>query len=191
MVKENGGLNSIFQEFKKKILKGRKSFVLEDLEEFIIKKLGGISAYQSTGGYQALFEFIKETEAKGRLRGIKSSSYNGRSPALKVRWRIISPTVRGWDEELIFRLSRNLDLNYYLKRPALQTRKLAETLSRMAEFIATKEQREWASREERSLELFADEKFLASSQGKKLLSNLKLTLADLKAERYSQMFVFW
>lgn len=191
MVKEDGELDSIFQQFKEDRLKGRKSFALEDFEEFIIESLGGISFYHSVGGYQVLFEFIKGEEAKGRLCEIKSSPYNGRRPALRDRWRIISPIITGWDDQLIFRLSRYLDLNYYLKRPALQTGEMAERLFRVAEFMAEKDQREWASREERSLELFADEKYLASSAGKKLLNNIKLTLADLKAEKYSQMFVYW
>lgn len=39
-------------------------------------------------------------------------------------------------------------------------------LFKIAKFLKNKQEREWASREERSLELFGDEKFLNQSQGK-------------------------
>ncbi|MEJ6950827.1 hypothetical protein [Natronospora cellulosivora (SeqCode)] len=184
-------LVKFYEEFKKKTLKERKRFQLADLEGFLIKKTGGASEYQSVGGYQALYQVITEKEKKGELIAIKSSPYNGRQPALKSRWQFLTLAPEGWDDHLIFRLSRQLDLSYYLKRPELQTEKLASELINVAEFMTNKGNREWASREERSLELFADEKFLSSTAGRKLLSRLKLSLADLKAEKYSQMFVYW
>ncbi|MTI59329.1 MAG: cytosolic protein [Firmicutes bacterium] len=185
-------LDKLFEQYLNSKLKERKRFELEELEMFLIKKIDGMSAYQSAGGYQALYQLLREKEEKGEIKAIKSSPYNGRQPLLKSRWQlVVKNTVQSWEDQLIFQLSRQLDLRYYLKKPWLQTEELAEKLLRLAEFLSKKNSREWSSREERSLELFADEKFLSTAEGKKLLSSLNLNLAVLKAEKYSQMFVYW
>ncbi|QTL97560.1 cytosolic protein [Iocasia frigidifontis] len=192
MVNGSAELNKLFEQYLNCKLKGRKRFELEELETFLIKKTGGMSTYQSAGGYQALYQLLKEKEEKGRIKAIKSSTYNSRQPVLKSRWQlVVKNAVQVWQDQLIFQLSRQLDLRYYLKRPWLQTKELAERLLRLAEFLCKKNDREWASREERSLELFADEKFLSTAEGRKFLSSLSLNLAALKAEKYSQMFVYW
>jgi hypothetical protein len=97
----------------------------------------------------------------------------------------------GWTDKEILKLSRQLDLSYYLKRSDQQTEELKQKLFKLTNFLAGKNEREWVSREERSLELFADEKFLSQAAGKKLLSNLKLSLDDLKAQQYNHLFVYW
>src|SRR5699024_340550 len=54
----------------------------------------------------------------------------------------------------------------------------------------------WASVEERSLELFYDEKFLIhrkeTTKGKYgILKRLKLSYEDLKMKKYGEMFIYW
>jgi len=66
-----------------------------------------------------------------------------------------------------------------------------EALAEIERLDGLAAEREWASREERSLEIFADEKFLSRAVGKKFLSNLNLNLADLKAQQYNHLFVYW
>lgn len=190
MVKEDG-LNQLFERFKRDELKGKKRFNLGELEDFLIDRSGGVNDYERLGGYQGLFRLLKERESQGEIVAIKSSPYNGRIPPLKSRWQLLQNTAGSWEEKLVFKLSHRLDLSYFLKRPALQTEELAGKLISLDKFLAEKDKREWASREERSLELFKDEKFISSSEGKKLLNQLKLSLSDLKAEKYSQMFVYW
>lgn len=183
--------NKLFNNFKKTELKKRKRFNLNDLEVYIKEKLGGAAFYQAAGGYQNLFQLLKKLEAEKQIRAIKSSKFNQRRPQLKKRWTLIKEEFSGWSDKDILKLSRLLDLSYYLKRSKKQTPKLKVMLFKIAKFLKTKQEREWASREERSLELFGDEKFLSQSQGKKLLTNLKLNLADLKAEHYKHLFVYW
>jgi hypothetical protein len=184
-------LQYLFEAFKKEKMPGKKRFELTDLEDFFVAKSGGVTGYEQLGGYQGLYHLLKEKEKQGEIVSIKSSPFNGKRPGLKIRWQLVLTNSAGWEDDLVFKLSRRIDLNYYLKRPHLQTVELAEKLMRLEKFLARKAEREWASREERSLELFADEKFLATSDGRKLLSRLNLSLADLKAEKYSQMFVYW
>lgn len=191
MVKEYGVLKQLFEQFIKERMKNRKRFNLDQLEKYLIKKSGGVRKYENNGGYQGLYQMLKQKSQQEYIIPIKSSSFNNRIPPLKSRWQLVDEKYQGWSKELIFELSRYLDLTYYLKRPQFQTPELAEKLIRIKNFLQEKKNRKEASREERSLELFADEKFLSGSAGKKLLNRLRLTLEDIKAEKYSQMFVYW
>ena len=191
MVKDEQKWIRLFKKYKRNELEDRLRFQLADLENFIKARLGGASAYQAAGGYQNLYQLLKKMEAEEKIRAIKSSDFNQRQPRLKKRWSLVKKEPAGWSDKVILKLSRQLNLSYYLKRPAQQTGELKQQLSRLAEFLNNKSEREWTSREERSLELFADEKYLSRTAGKKLLSNLKLSLADLKAQQYNHLFVYW
>jgi len=191
MVKDEQKWIRLFKKYKRNELEDRLRFQLADLENFIKARLGGASAYQAAGGYQNLYQLLKKMEAEEKIRAIKSSDFNQRQPRLKKRWSLVKEEPAGWSDKVILKLSRQLNLSYYLKRPAQQTGELKQQLSRLAEFLNNKSEREWTSREERSLELFADEKYLSRTAGKKLLSNLKLSLADLKAQQYNHLFVYW
>jgi len=191
MVEENVKLRKLFIRFEDDVLKDKKRFALSELEDFLIDKSGGVSNYELAGAYQGLYTLLKSMEKEGELVSIKSSPFNSRQPALKSRWQLNKSSERAWGKELIFKLSRRLNISYFLKRPVLQTEELVEKLINLHRFLGNKDEREWASREERSLELFGNEKYLSGSEGKKLLSRLKLSLADIKAEKYSQMFVYW
>jgi len=183
--------SDIFKQFKKDKLSHRKRFYLNDLKNYIIKKVNGVEAYSKIEGYKTLYKLLKDKEKADEIRAIKSSSLNDRNPPLKKRWELVKDKKEKWDKREIFCLSSKLDLSYYLKRPDLQNTKLLEKLKKVYLFLKEKDEREWASREERSLELFDDEKFLSRKEGRRFLRRLKLSLADLKAEKYSQMFVYW
>lgn len=138
MVKEPGDLSQLFNLFKKTEMKNRKRFNLETLEQFLIKKSGGINAYEKNGGYQGLYQLLKKKEKRGQLVAIKSSSLNGRHPPLKTRWQLVKEVEAGWEDQIIFKLSRKLNLNYYLKRPELQTEKLKTKLIKIYDFLEEK-----------------------------------------------------
>lgn len=191
MVKDEQKWIKLFEKFKKEVLAGRLRFQLSDLENYIQAELGGSSAYQRAGGYQKLFKLLKKLETEAKIRSIKNSDFNQRQPQLKKRWSLLKENYQHWPDKDILKLSRQLNLSYYLKRPAKQTQALKQKLFRLTKFLSSKSEREWASREERSLELFADEKYLSRAEGKKLLSNLNLSLAELKAQQYNHLFVYW
>lgn len=191
MVKDEQKWIRLFEKYRKEELRFKKRFELAELKDYIEERLGGASAYQATGGYQNLYQLLKRLEAEYKIRAIKSSDFNQRQPRLKKRWSLIKKEHQIWPDKDILKLSRQLNLNYYLKRPKQQTEELKEKLFKLADFLDSRAKREWASREERSLELFEDEKFLSRAEGKKLLSNLSLSLAELKAQKYNHLFVYW
>lgn len=191
MVKDEQKWIKLFEKFKKEVLEKRLRFQLSDLENYIQAELGGSSAYQRGGGYQNLYQLLKKLETEAKIRSIKNSDFNQRQPQLKKRWSLLKENYQHWPDKDILKISRQLTLSYYLKRPAKQTQALKQKLFRLTKFLSSKSEREWASREERSLELFADEKYLSRAEGKKLLSNLNLSLAELKAQQYNHLFVYW
>jgi hypothetical protein len=148
-------------------------------------------SYQAAGGYENFYQLLKKLEANHEIQVIKSSEFNQRRPQLKKRWILVRKEYQSWSDKDIVKLSRYLNLNYYLRRPKQQTEELKLKFFSLCNFLSSKAEREWASREERSLELFADEKYLSRAGGKKLLNNLKLNLADLKAQKYNHLFVYW
>ena len=190
-MREEEKWNKLFKKFREEELAYRKRFELAELEDYFKSRLGGVSAYQAAGGYQKLYQLLQELEANHKINKIKSSDFNQRQPQLKKRWSFVKKEHQRWSDKDILRLSRQLNLNYYLKRPEQQTEELQQKLFSLCNFLSNKAEREWASREERSLELFEDEKYLSRTEGKKLLNNLNLSLADLKAQKYNHLFVYW
>lgn len=190
-MREEEKWNKLFKKFREEELADRKRFELAELEKYFKTKLGGVSAYQAAGGYHNLYQLLKKLEANHKIQVIKSSEFNQRLPQLKKRWSFVKKAEQRWSDKDIVKLSRYLNLNYYLKRPTQQTEELKQKLFSLCNFLSSKTGREWASREERSLELFEDEKYLSSKSGRKLLSTLNLTLEDLKAQKYNHLFVYW
>src|SRR5690554_320118 len=170
----------------------RKTFELGELETYLLQKLGGETAYSSAGGYHKLSRSLKNLADEGLIGTVKNSPLNGKKPPLKTRWRIlIDNSEAGWDSKRFFRYSDLLDLSFYERNPGYQTEEEWQKIESVYNFLREREEREWASLEERSLELFADEKYLSNSRNKAVLSWIKVSLADLKARKYGEMFIYW
>lgn len=174
--------------------KNRKSFYLDNLEKYLIGKCGGYSNYHKKGGYHSLYEGIERLFRGGYIRPMKTVRYNGKYPPLKIRWSIVEDDITPrWKSEDILRLSDLLDFSTYIKHPELQTDREWQFIFRIHEFLRNRDQREWASCEERCLELFDNEKFLdpKEEQDNGVIKRLKLSYEDLKMKKYGQMFVYW
>lgn len=177
--------------------KNKKRFNLDDLEKYLIDYYKGESGYLARGGYLNLYNQINLLKEKEGIREIKSSSYNGLNPPLKTRWEIIveekSPS---WDPSKILRFSDLLDFSYYDNNPIYQTDLEWEYIQNIHGFLKSRDRRQWASLEERSLELFYDEKFLVKGKERVkgrygILKRLKLSYEDLKMKKYGEMFIYW
>jgi len=175
----------------------RKRFDLDDLEKYVIKACEGQNEYLNVGGYSRLHKEIILMKKDNEIREIETSSYNGLNPTLKTRWQIILKEGNfGWEKSKILQLSDSLEFSYYIKYPIYQTDTEWEYIKNIHAFLKIRESREWASLEERSLELFYDEKFLRSRKetvkGKYgILNRLRLSYEDLKIKKYGEMFIYW
>lgn len=185
------------EKFLLELKKKRKRFLLEDLENYIIDSYKGNSQYLANGGYLKLANLLNKFKDMGLIRPIKASKYNGLNPPLKLRWEIIIPEERfTWDKSLMMQLSDLLDFTYYNNNPSYQTELEWEYIENIYHFLKNRSNRPWASLEERSLELFYDEKYLVdrkeTSKGKYgILQRLKVSYDDLKMKKYGEMFLYW
>lgn len=177
--------------------KNRKRFNLDELESYIIDSYKGYNAYLADGGYVNFYNQIIILKENNYIKEIKSSSYNGLNPPLKTRWHIIcKEETFKWDRSKMLQFSDLLDFNYYINNLLYQTDQEWEYIENIYKFLKSRDEKEWASVEERSLELFYDEKFLRNrkeiSKGKYgILKRLKLSYEDLKMKRYGEMFIYW
>ncbi|SET78234.1 hypothetical protein SAMN05660297_03489 [Natronincola peptidivorans] len=187
-------IKKFLSEYKKK---NKKRFGLQALESYLIDRYKGEHFYLEGGGYQELYRQMCLLKEKQYIKEIKSSSYNGFHPPLKTKWQIVCEEDSSrWDKSKMLQLSDYLDFSYYVKHPSYQTDLEWEYIENIYSFLKSRDKREWASIEERSLELFYDEKFLKSkkevSKGKYgILKRLKLSNEDLKMKRYGEMFIYW
>lgn len=187
-------INKFIIEVKKK---NRKRFFLEDLESCIINSYKGSSKYLENGGYIKLAKWINKFQEDNLIRPIKSSDYNGFNPPLKLKWEIVLEEEKfNWDRSKMLHLSDCLNFNYYVNNPRYQTQLEWEYIENIYKFLKSRDTRKWASVEERSLELFYDEKYLTdrkeSIKGQYgILKRLKLSYDDLKMKKYGEMFIYW
>ncbi|UQZ36633.1 hypothetical protein C2I18_25720 [Paenibacillus sp. PK3_47] len=96
----------------------------------------------------------------------------------------------GWSEAAMLRLLdlNVLNLSYYRNHPEEQTAEVWTYIERIYDFLRTVEEREYVTREERSLELFDREKWLSEPEGIQFLSRLGLTLQSIKALVVRELF---
>lgn len=176
--------------------KTNKKLELFNLENFIINKCGGQSKYYELGGYNTFYKEMQRLKEEGVIKEINSSESNRARLPMKLRWTLINTPVKSaWKDEDIIRLSDLLNFKTYIKHPELATEKEWKYVTNIYHFLNEKDCREWASVEERCLELFEDEKFLTDSDGgkkdNKVLTRLGLSIEDIKAKKYGEQFIYW
>lgn len=176
----------------------RKSFEIKTLEEILIQTFKDKTAYNSAGGYKSFAKAILSLEKEGLIRGIKSSPYYYKKPNIKSKYVRIDESVESsWDAYTFMVYSNLLDLSYFKRYKKEQNDKNLKYIERIYEFIQKREKRVLASREERALEIFDDEKYLITSDNilKKIKLNPNLNYRGfdeaLKMEKNTQMFVFF
>ena len=178
-------------------IRNKKRFNLEELENYLLDSYKGNTNYLANGGYVELYNQIDNFKNNDYIKEIRSSDYNRLNPPLRTRWEIISIKEEGsWDKSKILQFSDRLDFSYYVNNPTYQTDLEWEFIENIYNFLLSSEDRQWASVEERCLELFYDEKFILNRgdtpKGKYgILKRLKLEYDDLKMKRYGEMFIYW
>jgi hypothetical protein len=175
---------------------GFARFNLEEIEKSVIAKSGGNSEYEKLGGYIEFYNGMIKLENEGIIKPVEVSRFNGMAPPLKTRWSIIKEIKQDvWPDSFIMKMAEFLDMSGYIKNPAWQTEIDKKHIERIYNFLKNPQGREYASCEERCLELFDDEKFLFSKggnlKGGRLLSRLGITFEELKMKKYAQMFSYW
>ena len=176
----------------------RKSFEIKNLEEVLVNTFGSERAYNSAGGYKAFAKAILALEKEGLIREIKSSSYYYKKPYIKSKYiRIDERVESSWDAYTFIIFSNLLDLSYFKTHKKEQNDLNLKYIQSIYAFIQNRDKRFLASREERALEIFDDEKYFYTSENllKKIKLNPNLAFENfdeaLKMQKNTQMFVFF
>jgi hypothetical protein len=186
------GLVQEYMENRYKKTGQRTKIQIHLLESFVLERYGDIESYRKAGGYGELYHVIQALVNEGRLEPVKSAVDNGRNPELRsMYWSIPDRYAQRWNPIDLMRVSDRLDMSIYTKQPELQTDGDWERIERVYEFLSKRDHQEWATREERSLELFGSEKWMVEGQGELFLRRIGLTMEDLKMKVYGEPFVFW
>jgi hypothetical protein len=171
-----------------------KTFETNRLLESAEIKIGGES-FELAGGYKAFSVAIVELCHRGTLQPIKSSGTNGMTPAIYAKYRFIEEKenipLELYQKELMT-MHPKLKKDYYLKNLNQYELDRGYILS-LNNFLQMHES--WNSLEyrctlnERSFEIFNDEKFL-DSRGGAFLKRLGLEVEDLNCYKTYEAFFY-
>ncbi|MGM0379398.1 MAG: Wadjet anti-phage system protein JetD domain-containing protein [Bacillota bacterium] len=170
--------------------KKRKTFLISEIEDIFEK-----DKYTFLGGFTKLVKVIKDLEKENFISSINCSKFYYKNPKIKSKWKILKNNeVKKWEDYVFIKYSKHLNLDYFKKNEKRQTKKNLKFIKNIHNFIENRDNRLFSSLEERSLEIFGDEKYL--KKGNNILKKLKLTRFDnfnkaLKMKKYSQMFVYF
>ncbi len=148
--------------------------------------------YEEAGGYRRFYETLLQIEEEGLIHRVKSSRLNNLDPVLHEQyWLFGRKQEQRWNNGVIFMLLDELDISKYRSLPFLQTEDNLSKLLSLYRFMKNKDGCNWINREERSLMLFGDEKFLSSNKGKSFLNRINLTPHNLKIIEKQDQFDYW
>lgn len=173
--------------------KQKKKININDLE-IQLRRL--LDDYFEMDGYTLFYRAIVTLQTEGILIPIQNNQYNGRIPALSLYyWVTIKVQNAKWDRLSMMKLSDQFDFSFYERHPEWQTQDEWDRIQNVYNFLQFYQEREIVSVEERSLELFGNEKFLLDGdsfpEGKGFLARIGVSEEQLKMVNYGEPFVFW
>ncbi|MCF8567811.1 DUF2220 domain-containing protein [Alicyclobacillus tolerans] len=167
-----------------------KRFEILDLEQAVKKIMG--PTYYNQDGYRGFAQTVHEMVENGQIRPISSSGKIGKQPALSVRYQVVEQRATlpaEIREELLHRYHPKMQLHDYFQDAHAYARDKA-ILQILDEFLRGPD-RYMMSCNERSFQLFRDEKYLADAKtGGALLRRVGLGLSDLFCELTHEPFFY-
>jgi hypothetical protein len=157
--------------------------------EYIIRNK--TKSYFDLGGYFQFCAGINRLENASVLVPLKTKQTNGRTPLLALEYWL-NPIAQSqqWSSIERLKLSDELDLSFYNRNTEWQTQAEWDRIKAVYLFLKTADTRQVVSLEERSFELFNEEKFL-TEEGKGFLFRVNLSAAQLRTHTLGEPFVFW
>lgn len=144
--------------------------------------------------YKELADIFIELESDEVLTRVKSSKVFGRDSRIQEKYKKVEVEMEDFDElksELKTKYHPRISTSHYFN-DIQQYRKQRGFLESISDFLLSKDEyTPKLSLNERSYELFGDEKFLDSAEGSKLLSIIRITLEELLCYKtYEPFFHF-
>lgn len=182
----------MLQEIEKLIQKSKlKSLSSSELEDQIEQLLG--EDYSRQGGYAFFERLLQQLCAHGILAPVKVSGTNGRNPLLHNRYRKVAVGMEQGLRLNLINLHSFIRSEVYSKSPQAYSEDQSYILA-LDVFLKDPHQREslgeFISVNERSFQIFRDEKFLFSDRGRIFLKRIGRTLTELSCYMTTEPFFF-
>lgn len=173
----------------------RHKITLDMLEQAVKESFEYLTDYDDVaGGFPAFQSGITELVDEEYLKPIIKKKKYKFSYLDEAYWLSdVGSSQPGWSEAAMMRLmdAKALNLDYYRNHPEAQTAETWRYIERIYHFLRTAESRETITREERSLELFDQEKFLSEPEGRQFLNRLGMKLETLRAVIVREAFEYY
>ena len=149
---------------------------------------------RSAAPYEEQYRFIMGLLAEGRIKPLKSAGTNGKRPALHLEYWLSeeAPDYAAYREELLYRTTPRLSVDYYLRHLDVyeRERKAVRALHDFLQRHAAKLGQE-ISCNERSFQIWGEEKFLLQGAGRSVLKHCGFELAQLNCYRTAEPFSYY
>ena len=146
--------------------------------------LNEIQNFYDINDYDTLYKTVNKLINDEKLKPIKASGSNGRSPGMYKKYRIIrkEEDLSSYLDEINFKLCTEFDV-YYYKKHLNKYKENRKYILMLNDFFLNKRNslKSCISMNERSFQIWNREKFLQKEEGKTILKNLNV---DLKVLNY-------
>lgn len=169
---------------------------MKDLRKLNLKKisLNEIKGYFGISEYDKLYELVCSLIEKNIIKPVKSRGRNGMKPALFNEYHIIKEEIdySAYKEEIHFKLNPSINTSYYLRNidKYIKDRKyilmLSDFLDNNRELLNFE-----ISRNERSFQIWNEEKYIAEGGGERLLRNFGLNMSFLNIYETSEPLAYY
>ncbi len=144
--------------------------------------------------YESQYRYVMELIDTGKIKPVKSSAGNGRKPALHTQYWLVEEKqdYSAWEEELLYRTDTHINVEYYLRhldmydKDRAYVRRLSDYLRDQNGLLSVP-----ISRNERSFEIWGEEKFLSGGAGRTILSRCKIDESVLNVYFTAEPFAYF
>lgn len=159
-----------------------------------MKRISLKELQKSLSDYKEQYEYVMDLIEKGRIKPVKASGMNGKSPALYLEYWLVEE-VKDYTqlkEELLYRMVPEISIDYYMSHLAMyeQDRQWVLLLN---DFLKGHKQNLLYAKSlnERSFEIWKREKFLSKEQGKKILKRCQIDLDVLNVYETTEPLAYY
>ena len=162
--------------------------------ELEVKRISLKELQKNLSDYKEQYEHVMDLIEKGRIKPVKASGTNGKSPSLYLEYWLVEEEKDYTElkEELLYRMVPEISIDYYMGHLAMyeQDRQWVLLLN---DFLKEHKQNLLCAKSlnERSFEIWKREKFLLKEQGKKILKRYQIDLDALNVYETTEPLAYY
>ena len=159
-----------------------------------MKRISLKELQKNLSSYKDQYDYVMDLIEKGRIKPVKASGTNGKSPSLYLEYWLVEEAKDYTElkEELLYRMVPEISIDYYMAHLAIyeQDRQWVLLLNG---FLKEHKQNllDAKSLNERSFEIWKREKFLLKEQGKKILKRCQIDLDVLNVYETTEPLAYY